>query len=182
MQHHHPRAPFLFEEVVAYHGTSVHAAESIVDSQRIRVSDKPDEWLGRGAYFFQGSIHRARQWAKQRHKEQAAIVSARIRLGHCIDLLDNRWIPPVRVLEADLRRERGSKAPHNRGKYHALDCAVINRLADQWRPDTIRAAYLESINAPAEPGQMFQDATHIQISVRHPESSVIELNYDGGTL
>lgn len=182
MGYHHPRAPFLFEEVVAYHGTSVEAARSIVDSQQMLVSDRPHEWLGRGAYFFQSSVHRARQWAKQRYGDEAAVVSARLRLGHCIDLLDNRWVPPMQLIEGDLAERSGAEAPRNKGKRHMLDYAVIEELANEWRPDTIRAAFQESTEEPVAPGALFQDATHIQIAVRDPTASIIELRYDRGCL
>lgn len=183
VQYHHPRAPYLYEVVDAYHGTSRGNATSIVDSQEIRVSETKSEWVGRGAYFFQGSIHRARQWARERFGEDAAVVTARIRLGHCIDLLDSRWVPPLRVAEQDVTGSpTTNEHPYNKGKFHGLDCAVTNRLADEWRPDTVRAAFHEEDPVEPKTNSLFADLTHIQIAVREPEASILSMDYDPGIL
>lgn len=180
MQTHHPRAPYLTEVVQGYHGTSQEAARRILETGEMHVSDSPYEWLGDGVYFFQGSIHRARQWAEQRH-DSPAVVCATIELGHCIDLLDNRWVPPIRLIERELRDaadgEDEGRAPYNKDKMHALDNRVINNLADDWRPQTIRSAFSEG--HAIVPGDAFGDALHIQIAVREPEEAIQDIRFDG---
>lgn len=159
----------------AYHGTTREAAGAIVESQSIHVSDTPDEWLGRGAYFFQGSIHRAREWAQRHHPDSPAVVCARVKLGHCIDLLDNRWKHPIEAIAEEIESE--GPGYRNEGKRHQLDCEIMNRLAEIWEPQTIRAAYHEG--EPVEPGSAFRSATHIQLAVREPEKNVLKMTFDG---
>lgn len=179
MKQDYPRAPYLTEVVTGYHGTSRQAARQILDTQQFQISESKFEWLGDGAYFFQSSIHRARQWAEENHDEPA-VVCADIELGHCIDLLDNRWVPPIRVAEQNLQESAEAadeRPPYNKGKMHLLDNKVINRLAEIWRPQTVRAAFAEG--HAMMPGDAFGDALHIQIGVRSPDEVIRNIRFDG---
>lgn len=49
--------------MVGYHGTTSCAAERILEEGRFRHSDRDNDWLGTGSYFFAHRIH-AKRWTK----------------------------------------------------------------------------------------------------------------------
>jgi hypothetical protein len=167
------RAPLINEKVTAYHGTSNIKADSIVFRQEFEPSAHRYDWLGHGVYFWQGSVDHAIQWAIDHYQSEAAVVKGTITLGHCLDLLDTKFIPMLRAAKADLEREcrgRRTPLPANQSGRHYLDCAVLERVCGQeLRADTVRAAFLEG--KELWEGSMFRDLTHIQIAVR--DSTVI---------
>ena len=77
-------------ESVGFHGTSRLAMGRILKREIIR-SDQNFEWLGTGFYVWQDSPWLARQWARMRHSELAAVVAVRIDLDGCLDLFHPRW-------------------------------------------------------------------------------------------
>jgi hypothetical protein len=155
--------------VEAFHGTSLDRAKESVRKGQLRASENVWDWLGHGVYFWEGSPTRALQWAEEKYGSQAAVVKATVHLGHSIDLCDPRWAPTLQVVYermARAHRKLKTPLPENRGGNHALDCAVVNMLCeDYYQADTVRAPFIEG--RPIFPGSMLYDLSHIQIVVRN---------------
>src|SRR6266516_1241891 len=79
------RAP---RTVVGYHGCSRETAERILAGERFIPSRRSYDWLGEGIYFWEYGPYRAYEWAEGKHRENAAVLGATIRLGRCVNLLD----------------------------------------------------------------------------------------------
>lgn len=86
--------------VRAYHGTTFSAASEIYHRRSpFRLSDKPGNWLGRGAYFFEENLAQAIDWAIHQVNLRArlgvidspAILVADLDLTHCLDLCSSKW-------------------------------------------------------------------------------------------
>ena len=85
--------------VLGFHGCDATIAAKIVaGDEPIHPSNKPYDWLGGGAYFWESSPHRAMEWAEQmahrrsanpRRVQKPAIVGAVIDLGYCCNLFDS---------------------------------------------------------------------------------------------
>lgn len=70
--------------VVGYHGTSKYRAARILASGKFIPSENDFDWLGHGIYFWEYGPMRAWQWAKQKHRGEAAVIRAEIELGTCL--------------------------------------------------------------------------------------------------
>ena len=168
------------EFVYGYHGCAKAVAYSVLhdDGVELQSSENDYDWLGSGIYFWEEGPRRAWEWAKQRFGENdAAVLCAKIKLGNCLNLMD---IDSYRLLRQtyDKLLESGIALPTNGNKLHRLDCMVVNaalKYAEDvgTRPyDTVRCPFVEG--EPVFPDSRFFDLTHIQISVRTPES-ILEL-------
>lgn len=62
-------------ELIGYHGTSKIAADSILASRKFHFSNKNNEWLGQGIYFYE-LIEKARWWSNK--KENPTILKTKI--------------------------------------------------------------------------------------------------------
>jgi len=151
------------------------------------------DWLGNGIYFWENNPHRALDWAEHLKKhpnpktkpiEKPAVVGAIIDLGHCLNLLDAKYIRMVK--EANKFYENfctsyGSPIAENKkvtGSDDLLlryrDCAVIESLHDSRRDQnpslppfsSVRGMFTEG--KPLYPGAGFHEKSHIQICVRNP--------------
>lgn len=80
-----------------YHGTTKEAAENIVATQEIWDSQKNDEWLGTGAYFF-SYLHHAHDWIRKKYKSKGLVVKAELEFDeeNLLDLND----PEQRIIAA----------------------------------------------------------------------------------
>ncbi len=117
---------------------------------------------------------RAQDWAiKKFGYDNAAVLGAKIRLGHCLDLVDMDSYKILRQAYHALS-EAGEKLPQNQRKLHKLDCFVVNaatlRAAEEFDDpyDTVRCPFIEG--SPIFPDSNFFDLTHIQIAVRNPKA------------
>jgi hypothetical protein len=160
-----------------YHGTTVEAAQRIL-SEGFQPSRNEYDWLGDGAYFFQGAPARAFEWACEQADAEPAVVGAEIDLSGCIDLLDTRWHPVVREaydgLLAILAAE-GLPVPRQSTGAHRLDRAVINHAAGLLEETgmpvrSVRASFREG--DPLYPGSALYDRAHVQICVRDPSAII----------
>ena len=129
--------------VVGFHGTSVDRAATILSSGAFTPSRNDYDWLGHGVYFWEHAPMRAWQWARQKHRDLAAVVEARISLGMCLDLTDIRYTAVLRLAYESLLDafiKSGKPLPVNRNKARFLDCLVINYLTTYVLPevDTVR--------------------------------------------
>ncbi len=118
--------------VVAFHGTSRRAAEALVLGVPFKQSQNEGDWLGHGIYFWENALQQAWTWAKQRHKAEAAVVGALVRLGQCVDLFDPSNAQPLDTAHKNYLqhcKEAGRKTKTNVNATKYLDCAIWNHLA-----------------------------------------------------
>jgi hypothetical protein len=177
--------------VLAYHGCDQAAAQALLSGSAFLLSNKPYDWLGSGAYFWEGDILRAYQWALEHRSASPCVVGTVIELGSCLDLTTQSGISAVREAYAAyvaLQNRTGQPIPKNEdaksGKpgdivLRYLDRAVINHLHDSYAGaskgtqgrvtefDTVRALFPEGDRLYSNSG--FLEKTHIQIAVRKPK-------------
>ena len=166
--------------VLGYHGCEEAIAERILaGAEKLRPSEKPYDWLGHGAYFWEGSPARAMDWAVDRKLSRPAVLGAVIELGNCLDLDQAEALGLVREAYNHLRRSHethGFPLPVNTGdkdlKKRHLDCAVIEFLHQVQKEearhppfDTIRGFFIEG--EPLYENAGFRKLDHVQICVRN---------------
>lgn len=168
------------EFVYGFHGCGRNVADSVLraDGVSLTSSENDYDWLGSGIYFWEAAPVRALEWATKKFgRANAAVLGAKIKLGHCLDLMD---VDSYRFLKESYLAllESGIKLPRNGKLLHRLDCLVINAAtaraeSDLGCPyDTVRCPFVEG--EPVFPESHFFDHSHIQISVRNP-SAIVEL-------
>ncbi|OYW50991.1 MAG: hypothetical protein B7Y36_07500 [Novosphingobium sp. 28-62-57] len=138
--------------VLGFHGCDAAVAEAILGGDPMRISTRDYDWLGPGAYFWEGDADRAREWAAQRVAEGSydapAVIGAIIELGNCLDLTIRSHLDLLAAAHASLKaafNRAGKPMPENRGAPKAggaadkplryLDCAVIKHLHDNLEAD-----------------------------------------------
>jgi hypothetical protein len=163
--------------VYGYHGTSSEASDLIL-REGFLVSRNPYDWLGDGVYFFQDALHRAWEWASERHGNAGAVIGAEISLVDCMDLLDLGWSPVISdAYDSYLRnlRNSGQGVPVQSRRAHRMDREVINYTVGVLGENGIRIACVRAAFAegrPVYPDSAIYDRTHIQIAVRDIESCI----------
>lgn len=164
--------PRTDERVVrGFHGTSLARAEAIIEGGTFDPSTANHEWLGHGIYFWEGSEHRAHQWAAKLHGPDAAVLAVDVQIGRCVDLCDSSWAPALRAAHARLVTACGSTRspiPTNVRGRNELDCAVVNMLCELYEVDTVRGFFTEG--DAIYPGATFKELDHIQVCVRNPDA------------
>ena len=175
------------ESVFGFHGCSSDVADAVLhaDGVSLTSSENDYDWLGSGIYFWEGAPVRALEWAvKKFGQDNAAVLGARINLGHCLDLMD---VDTYQVLGRTYQAlvDSGVKLPTNGKLLHRLDCLVINTATAHAESelglpyDTVRCPFVEG--EPVFPNSRFYDHSHIQISVRNPSAIVslfpVELDF-----
>jgi len=166
--------------IIAFHGTTVEAADALLAGPDFIGSESVDDWLGSGIYFWEYAPKQAWWWARKFKKwENPAVVGAKIRLGNCFDLLDPANIAVLKVMKNQLVKvleESSVEVPKNVRHHRNLDCAVFNFL---YARATIRGTLIDSSRAVYVPtdskkriwkGSWIYDAAHIQICVRNPKN------------
>ena len=164
------------EYVYGYHGCSIDVADRVLCAEGVSLtsSENDYDWLGSGIYFWESAPMRAFEWAERKFGTgNAAVLGAKIKLGHCLDLIDvDAYQVLCKTYYALL--DAGMPLPRNGKFLHRLDCLVINaatmhaekELGDPY--DTVRCPFIEG--EPVFPDSRFYDHTHIQISVRNPRA------------
>jgi hypothetical protein len=155
--------------VVGYHGTRIDRAEAAIASGEFLPSENDYDWLGHGVYFWEFAPGRAWQWAQAKYGNEAAVITAQIELGYCLDLSDVHYTQALQDAYDGLREayiRTGATLPANKGKAHCLDCLVINYVTKYLLPEceTVRAAFLEG--DPIYSGSRLLSQSHIQLVVR----------------
>ena len=184
--------------VLAYHGCDREIGERILSgTAEIEPSTNDYDWLGSGAYFWEGNARRALEWSRflqrrpsgsRRKIREPFVIGAIILPGLCLDLaeagsleiLSGVHVHYLRVIAAT-----GTPQPQNLPggaddddlvKRH-LDCAVFNYLheyrtgAGEPPLDTIRCPFFEG--RPIFPGSKIAARTHLQWCVRDPRKSIV---------
>jgi hypothetical protein len=179
--------------VLGFHGCDEAIGRAIIaGEQPIEPSNNAYDWLGNGAYFWEGSPQRAWQWAESVHSrrphfvKKPFVVGAVIDLGLCFSLTDIDSTAELRTafeLFKLATEEQGQALPENKGgtrdrPLRYLDRAVIEFMhllrsevtgpdGKPVRPyDSARAPFLEGEDL--YPGAGMKAASHIQIAVRNP--------------
>jgi hypothetical protein len=129
--------------VLAYHGCDRSIGESVLaGKQEIRTSRNEYDWLGSGAYFWENSPTRARQWAQFLRKNPIAgtgkirnpfVVGAIIDPGNCLDLSEAGSLDVLRAGYTEynaMMRVSGTPLPQNSGGYRGdIDLVKVSSIA-----------------------------------------------------
>ena len=184
--------------VLAYHGCDGEVGERILSGRgEVATSTNDYDWLGSGAYFWEGDPGRALEWARflQSHPTSSRgkirdpfVIGSIVVHGRCLDLAE---ADSLKILQKAYRRFEfiasltdtplprnlpGGKGDDDLVRRH-LDCAVINCLhasrADAGEPafDTVRCPFFEG--HPIFPGSKVATRTHIQWCIREPSKSIV---------
>jgi len=175
--------------VLGYHGCDASVARKIAaGNDTLKPSVNDYDWLGSGQYFWEESVERAFQWAKQESKnpqssiKNPGVLGAVIDLGNCLNLIQSEYLELVREAHdrlEELMTSVGQAMPQNTGREfraRKLDCAVFEALhqfrkEEKLQPfDSIRAFFIEGEPLYANAG--IRQLDHIQICVRNSKSIV----------
>lgn len=171
----------LPELVFGFHGCDQSVFDRVIkNGEPLDFSTNDYDWLGSGIYFWENSVERAWEWARESGRvKEPAVIGAVIDLGHCLNLTDRKYTDLLaseyEIMKIDYDEE-GTPLPKNTGKtqdklLRKLDCAVIEHLhqfyddTDQ-RFDSARGLFSEG--DPIYPDSKICEKTHIQICVRNP--------------
>lgn len=134
--------------VLGYHGCDRSTGERVLaGEEELRISSRPYDWLGPGAYFWEDNPGRAYRWAQatKRRREAAGeafdpfIIGALIDPGECLDFMESSSLDLLDFAGNDLigyLQSAGLPVPVNRDLGDAqgdrllrfLDCAAIKHL------------------------------------------------------
>lgn len=138
---------FATSFVLGYHGCDRRIGEGILrNDEHVAISKNRYDWLGEGAYFWENTPERAREWAEflKKHPPQPSrriaepfVIGAIVELGNCLDLTDASSLQIVRAGYDEFQRANalaGAKLPVNEPAHsddidlvkRHLDCAVVN--------------------------------------------------------
>ena len=167
--------------VFGFHGCDQAVFDEVVTrGGELDFSRNDYDWLGSGIYFWENSVERAWEWARQSSLvETPAVIGAIIDLGHCLNLTDREYTS-ILASEYEIMKleyeDAGIVMPRNVGRtedklLRKLDCAVIEHLHQfyddtEQRFDSARGLFSEG--NPIYPGSMIREKTHVQICVRNP--------------
>ena len=169
--------------VLGFHGCDKKVAEDVLAGKKRLTSSQNDyDWLGNGIYFWENNPERAFSFASEYSKRKGNLVikepyaiGAIIDLGHCLNLLDSKYLEIVKEgynLLYRTSRNSGVELPENKGLFRNLDCAVIqaihayNKEIGEKEFTSVRAVFTEGEKLYENAG--FQEKNHIQICVRNP--------------
>lgn len=181
--------------ILGFHGCDEEVAiQLLTNPKKIKISEKPFDWLGHGFYIWENNYDRALLWAKDKEKKgkikKAAVIGVVCTLDYCLDLIDSEFIDVLsdyyELMERDFK-ELGKDLPKNKDvkedEHHdllirELDCAVIQYLHQKIKEeierdsksnikefDTARGVFTEG--GAAFPGAGIQKKSHIQICIRN---------------
>jgi len=181
--------------LVAYHGCDAVVRDDLV-TQRLRKLDhsqNPYDWLGPGAYFFEGDLKRALLFAEASaaHPEKMftkrpiatpAAVGALLCVSSWLDMTTQEGLGEFSRALAGMEvafQTEGAALPVNRPAadddvdiiYRALDSAVFSFMHETRERvalaefDAVRGAFPQG--APIAENSGFRQHTHIQIAVRN---------------
>ena len=170
--------------VIGFHGCRTETFNSVIyQNKPLKPSENEYDWLGHGIYFWEQNLQRAKEWAKRRYGDDAAVIGAVIDMGSCLNLTDSS---SSKYLKSgyELLKARcdisGEEMPCNRmSNIHKdvllrdLDCSVIQQIQEFYSRDahspafdSVRGVFIEG-GAPY-PGSEFREKTHIQLCVCNP--------------
>jgi hypothetical protein len=177
--------------LIAYHGCDITVRDDLVRGrlETLEHSQNEYDWLGPGAYFFEGDVTRAVMFAEASHANPTkrytrrpiatpAAVGAVLCVTSWLDMTTQEGITEFgRALDG--LRGTGIDLPVNRAAdnddadiiYRALDSAVFSymhqvRSSEKLSPyDAVRGAFPQGPEVATRSG--FRTRTHVQIAVRN---------------
>lgn len=183
--------------LIGFHGCDESARDQLLTKpKKVKISEKPFDWLGHGFYIWENNYDRALEWAKDKEKrgkiKKASVIGVVFTLDYCLDLIDSEFIKMLsiyyKLMEKDLS-SIGKELPKNidvKEDQHKdllireLDCAVIQYLHQKIKEeikihkntslkefDSARGVFTEG--GPAFPGAGVQKKSHIQICIRNTD-------------
>lgn len=189
MEHNFPLYEKATPYIIGFHGCDQSVADILLSSEQptFKKSTNNYDWLGNGMYFWENDPNRAWEYICEVQRREPgritkpAVVGAVLDLGHCLNLVENRYINLVKdtfhsykaKIEAD-----GLELPSNKSVsesdhdnlFRKLDCAVIefvHSLAISQPFDSVRGMFIEG--GKVYDGAGFHEKTHVQIAIRNPE-------------
>lgn len=181
--------------LIGFHGCDESARnELLTKPKKVKISEKPFDWLGHGFYVWENNYQRALEWAKDKQKrgkiKKASVIGVVFTLDHCLDLIDSEFIKMLpfyydlmekdfSYLDKELPKNKDVKEDEHKDLLiRELDCAVIQYLHQKIKEekekdpnnslkefDTVRGVFIEG--GPAFPGAGVQKKSHIQICIRN---------------
>jgi hypothetical protein len=146
----------------AYHGTDLATTRKIIAGERFRYSRGPDQWLGNGVYFFEGSIGLAtyfgKRKARQKRSEDYAVLRASVQLGRCLDLTTEKYRQQLAKWIELLR----TKATLKLSRAWIINSFVMRGCRGC---DTVRCRFPPGLPGDSESAFAFSKQEHIQIAV-----------------
>lgn len=173
--------------ILGFHGCDRAVGEAILSGEKthLNASEKAWDWLGKGIYFWEGSVARAYEWAQDRKAQgklkDPFVLGAVIDLRHCLDLFDReamRLVAATHKGAVKSLKMAGKPVPTNSGSTpdlanRKLDCMVLNAVHEMRAGaglqafDSVRGPFLEG--KPIYPKAGFRSHSHIQICVCNPD-------------
>lgn len=186
----------LGSALVVYHGCDITTRDDLVSGRLKHLSHSNNryDWLGPGAYFFEGDVERALLFAEAAHRNPdrrytakpiatPAVVGAILQVQSWLDMTTQAGIREFSLAYqafTDGRHAAGKPIPANRPAnssdsdviYRALDNAVFTWLHDARASQDPPAPPFQAVRAAFHQGEKvaptsgFHVNTHIQISLR----------------
>lgn len=181
--------------LIGFHGCDESVAKELLTKpKKVKISEKPFDWLGHGFYIWENNYDRALQWAKDKQKrgtiKNASVIGVVFTLDNCLDLIDSEFIKTLsayyELMKSDFS-SLGKELPKNKDVkedehkdllIRELDCAVIEYLHQKIKEeiengtesflkefDSARGVFIEG--GPAFPGAGVQKKSHIQVCIRN---------------
>jgi len=174
--------------ILGFHGCDQEVADRVLAGEKSLLPSQNDyDWLGDGIYFWEHNAQRAYEFAQAMSQRphpsgqgihNPAVLGAVIDLGHCLNLLDTRYLSQVSTAYNHLKTTSevsGIALPQNtRGPDRVnreLDCAVIRTVHSLAQEkglasfDSVRSMFDEGDTLYPDAG--FSAKQHIQIAVRN---------------
>ena len=125
-------------ELYGYHGTDAKAGLKILEEQNINPSEGPDEWLGKGRYFFT-CLQDAEWWCDAKRFTTPIVIVGELKFTNkVIDLVNNRSDQEL-FFQYSKKVERMCEnlpPPHNRKRRNYMQLA-IEKLLEEARKNKI---------------------------------------------
>jgi signal recognition particle GTPase len=180
--------------LIGFHGCDESVAKELINyPKKVKISEKPFDWLGHGFYIWENNYDRALEWAKDKEKngriKKASVVGIVFTLDHCLDLIDSEFIQTLSIYYDLMQKDfltLGKDLPKNKDVkedlykdllIRELDCAVIEYLHQKIKEekeksqtllkefDSVRGVFIEG--GPVFPGSGIQKKSRIQICIRN---------------
>jgi hypothetical protein len=189
LEHKFPLYEKATPYIIGFHGCDQSIADMLLSSAQptFKKSKNDYDWLGNGMYFWENDPNRAWEYILEVQSREPkritspAVVGAVLDLGHCLNLVENRYISLAKDtflaykekttsdgLEMPINK---SVSPHDHDNlFRHLDCAVIefiHMLAADEPFDSVRGMFIEG--GKIYEGAGFHEKTHVQIAIRNPD-------------
>lgn len=178
--------------VLGFHGCDKSVRDRVISEKGfiLKQSENSYDWLGHGIYFWENNHERALNFAKELMDnppkgktnliKEPAVLGAIIDLGHCLDLIDSKYLDILKISYnylCDSSKKHNLVLPRNKVTNSTellvrnLDCAVIqtahelNEKLNRPEYDSVRGVFFEGNDLYENAG--FKDKNHIQIAIRN---------------